>query len=375
MTPEGVSEHGKAETLGEVLSQAAGEWRSTFDAIDSPILLLDLAGRVVRLNLSAQRLSGRSFEELVGSELAVVGPRQPWAMALELAHEVGRYRAPASGQVRDETGRDWELAASLAFAEAPGEERVVLFARDVSALVQLEASLRRAEGVAAIGTLVAGIAHEVRNPLFAISAIVETIAARVGSEAGLGEHVSTLRSEVGRLSGMLQELFDYGRSGVVELERRDIGDVVRSTVDRMKPSLTASRVTLHNGVPPRFAELRLDAERIERALENLIQNALQHSPPGSSVVVDAWTSSRARSSWIDIAVIDSGPGFAPADLPRIFEPFFTRRTGGTGLGLSMVKRIAEAHGGQVTAENRPEGGALVVLSLAMAGTSTEPARP
>jgi PAS domain S-box-containing protein len=366
------SASGSPGPLAAKLIRTADEWRSTFDAIDSPILLVDPAGRIARLNRSAQRLAGRPFDDLVGGTLATLGPRQPWTEAGRLVEEVRRYRVATSGQVRDEQGRSWELLASLALAETPTEERVIVSARDVSAVVHLEASLHRAEGVAAIGNLVAGIAHEVRNPLFAISAIVEAIAERVGSGAGLDAHVGTLRQEVDRLSRLMQELFDYGKAGVVELERCDLGKIVGVVAETYARAASEAQVTLHNGVPARMAELRLDPQRVRQALGNLVQNALQHSPPGSTVALDAWTSRSAVGAWVDVAVIDSGPGFHPPDLPSVFEPFFSRRRGGTGLGLSMVKRIAEAHGGHVKAENRPDGGALVVLSLALDAASGRP---
>jgi len=344
---------------------AAEEWRSTFDAIDAPILLVDLPGRIHRLNRAAQRLCRRPFEELLGGELAALGPQQPWAEAARVVEEVRRYRVDASGQARDGDGRSWEISSSLVLSEAVSEDRIVVSARDVSAVVRLEASLRRSDGISAIGSLVAGLAHEVRNPLFAISAIVEAIVARVGEGAGLEELVGTLRGEVSLLSKLMQELMDYGSAGVVEAERRDLGEVVGLVAQAHARAAEAAGVVLRNGVPAQFAVLHLDKERVVQALGNLVQNALQHSPRGGTVSLDAWTSRGLGGAWAEVAVFDSGPGFAAQDLPKVFEPFFTRRPGGTGLGLCLVKRVAEAHRGHVKAANRPEGGAVVHLSLAL----------
>jgi signal transduction histidine kinase len=103
----------------------------------------------------------------------------------------------------------------------------------------------------------------------------------------------------------------------------------------------------------------MDAKRLVHAFENLIANALQFSQHGSSVTIDT----AVTDDSIDYTVRDRGPGFREADLPRVFQPFFTRRRGGTGLGLSIVQRIIEEHGGTVNAENHSEGGALLRVQL------------
>jgi signal transduction histidine kinase len=102
-----------------------------------------------------------------------------------------------------------------------------------------------------------------------------------------------------------------------------------------------------------------DRARVSQVLQNLIENAVHFSPQGGRVHVSLGATGAPEEQWVECAVGDSGPGFDPTDLPRLFEPFFTRRRGGTGLGLSIVKRIVYDHGGEVSAENHPQGGAVV----------------
>jgi signal transduction histidine kinase len=106
-----------------------------------------------------------------------------------------------------------------------------------------------------------------------------------------------------------------------------------------------------------------DRARVSQVLQNLIENAVHFSPPGGRVEVALRAGGAGAERHVEASVKDSGPGFDPADLPRLFEPFFTRRRGGTGLGLSIVKRIVYDHGGDVTAENHAEGGAVVRVRL------------
>ena len=111
------------------------------------------------------------------------------------------------------------------------------------------------------------------------------------------------------------------------------------------------------GLPAVYA----DRQRVVQVFQNLVQNAIQHSPPGSRVNIAAGAAPEGRAIWC--AVRDAGPGFAPEDLRRLFEPFYSRRQGGTGLGLSIAQRIVEQHGGRIEAHNHPEGGAVVTVTL------------
>ncbi len=111
----------------------------------------------------------------------------------------------------------------------------------------------------------------------------------------------------------------------------------------------------------------MDRRRLTQVFQNLLDNAVRHAPPQSAVIVEAELMRVDGERWIDCRVRDAGPGFRPEDLPRIFEPFFTRRRGGTGLGLSIVQRIVEDHGGRIGAGNRAEGGAVVTVRLPVTG--------
>jgi signal transduction histidine kinase len=129
-------------------------------------------------------------------------------------------------------------------------------------------------------------------------------------------------------------------------------------------------VRVEDEVPPDLPALDGEGARLEQALENLLANAIQHAPPGSSVRVRAAPDVLDGRPAMRCTVEDDGPGIAPEDMERLFDPFFSRRKGGTGLGLSIVHRVAEAHGGTVTAENRAQGGARFTLFLPL-GPSDE----
>jgi signal transduction histidine kinase len=155
----------------------------------------------------------------------------------------------------------------------------------------------------------------------------------------------------------MQDLLDYGKPARLALAPAALEGILAEAARACEP-LAEGRVEVKvtSDLPP----VRVDRQRMIQVLENLIRNALQHSPAAGRVVVEA---ERASPSSVRCSVRDSGPGFKTEDLPRLFEPFFTKREGGTGLGLSIAQRIIEQHGGSIAADNHSDGGAVVVVHL------------
>ncbi len=349
----------------EALGRIASEWRETLDTIEWPILALDLEGRITRLNRAAQKLAGLEFHQILGRPVGAVGSWQPWRELAEMVREVGETSAGLSRHVAGDRGKAWQISASFSTSPVPRDARIIVVARDVTAVTQLEAQLRRSEAMATIGTVVSGVAHEVRNPLFAISATIDALEARFGSGEELRPFLATLRGEVDRLGRLMRDLLDYGKPPVLELCDVDVGDVVLSAVAACEPLARRRQVAIRNGVARGLATLRLDAGRIVQAVDNLVENALHYSPAGGTIEIDGAICPDDGKRWLEISVTDHGPGFRLEDLAHVFDPFYSRRRGGTGLGLSIVRRIAEAHGGTVEAGNGPEGGAVLSLRLPM----------
>lgn len=346
------------------LRAAAAEWQRTFEAIDSPVMILDGGAHALRLNRAAMELAGLPPGELAGRAIETLGG-EPWRAAARVAVRARQERAPASDQARDQdSGRTWDVSANLVpEGDISGGEHIIVVARDVTRLVELQESVRREERMSAMGSLVAGVAHEVRNPLFGISSTLDAFEARHGQAEAFQKYFALLRRETGRLSTLMRDLLDYGRPPRLEVGDVDWDAVVDEAVQLCAPLAGSAGVTVRRegGTPGRRP--RLDRGRMQQALQNVIQNAVQHSPPGGAVSVAVGESDDGQGPHVWCAVRDAGPGFRPEDLPHLFEPFFTRRSGGTGLGLSLAQRIVSQHGGRLEARNRPEGGAEMTVAL------------
>jgi PAS domain S-box-containing protein len=226
-----------------------------------------------------------------------------------------------------------------------------------------EEALRRSETMSAMGSLVAGVAHEVRNPLFSMSATLDAFESRYGARTEYRQHLAALRAQLDRLTVLMRDLLEYGKPPAAQREPGDLNEVIAEAVGVCSALSGQRRVRIERRLPSRLPPVAMERMRLVQVFANLVENAVQHSAASTSVVIGTTTREAGERVWLETTVADSGPGFAQDDLSRVFEPFFTKRRGGTGLGLSIVQRIVEQHGGQVTAENRPEGGGLVRVRL------------
>jgi signal transduction histidine kinase len=234
---------------------------------------------------------------------------------------------------------------------------------DVTEQARLQVSLRRAETMSALGTLVAGVAHEVRNPLFSMSATLDAFEARHGLREEYRPHLDVLRAQLQRLTRLMRDLLEYGKPASLDLVVLNPDALLRQAEEACEATARDAQVRIDHGDRGTVPALRGDRTRLVQVFTNVVENALQHSPPGSVVRVETAATWAQGAPWVEVRVHDAGPGFAEPDLARVFEPFFTKRRGGTGLGLSLVQRIVEQHGGEVTARNHPSGGAEVSVRL------------
>jgi signal transduction histidine kinase len=236
---------------------------------------------------------------------------------------------------------------------------------------ELARRAQMAEKLAAVGTLTAGLSHEIRNPLNAASlqlTVLERRLRKLPAEAQptLLEPLVLVQSEVARLNRILEEFLAFARPHELKLVPVDLGELLAQALDLLVAQADGVQVRLER----RFTTVPAvagDAGRLQQAVFNLLLNAIQATPPGGFVRVEA----RALDRQIELAIEDSGPGIAEPLRQRIFEPFFTTKAGGSGLGLPLVHSIVEQHGGHISIERGEVGGARFILRLPASTPATQ----
>src|SRR5687767_6920139 len=351
----------KQQRLHTSLQQSAMEWRQTFNAIDFPVLIVDLSGSIKRSNLAAEQIIGTSAEEITGKTIRDFGEHEPWKKATALIEAIRHHHTPVSEEVKDDTsGKTWAITLYLINEFGSVGERAILIAQDITKRVELEASLRQSEMMSLLGSLVAGVAHEVRNPLFGISSILDAFETRFSDRTEYQRYTNVLRDEIGRLTVLMEELLEYGKPFRGDLYLVSMEEMVARSVRACVPAADVAQVNLNSQIEDALPKIKIDRRRLSKVFVNLIENAIQHSPSQTTVSVEACKVVDGGQEWVQCAIRDSGPGILAEDMSRIFEPFFSKRRGGTGLGLAIAHRIMQEHGGKLIAGNNPDGGACMM---------------
>jgi two-component system, NtrC family, sensor histidine kinase HydH len=221
----------------------------------------------------------------------------------------------------------------------------------------------RAEQLAAVGQLAAGMAHEVRNPLTSIKLLIGA-ARRGGPERGLSsEDLQVIHEEIERLEGKVQTLLDFARPLESRRNLCDLREIVTRSVELVKARASEQRVAIETHMPGTPMDVFIDESQLSSVLVNLYFNALDAMPGGGTMTVEL-----VRDDPFQIKVTDTGPGIAQEVADRLFTPFVSSKATGTGLGLSVSRRLVQDQGGALTGGNLPEGpGACFVIRLPRAG--------
>lgn len=298
----------------------------------------------------------------VGLGAPVGGLLLGYAVARSLRHSIYQL----SVGIRDAAGRLNRELGSVTLEEEgdlPGLHRqlqgvLTEIERVVEQLQQREREVLRAEQLAAVGQVAAGVAHELRNPLTSIKMLVQTA---LESRSGNGlprEDLNLMEHEVRRMEQCIQMFLDFARPPHCERRRTNLVEVVRRAVALVEGRARRQKVTFQADLPPSPIYLMIDPEQIHQVVLNLLLNALDALPRGGTAHLEVLVGKE-----IEVRISDSGPGIAPRIRDRLFEPFVSSKETGMGLGLSICKRLIEAHGGAIRGENGPAGGAVFAFTL------------
>jgi PAS domain S-box-containing protein len=351
--------------------QATDRLVAIIEATPDLVGIADASGRPLFLNRAGRRMLG----------LADAAPLDEHILSYYSPHEsarIAREALPAatrdgswSGETAIRHRERGEIPVLQVIVshrdEAGAVEFLSTIARDIRERKLSEEELRRAQTMAALGSLVAGVAHEVRNPLFGMSSTLDAFEARFGERSDHRPYLVVFREQLERLSSLMNDLLEYAKPAGLRLAQGPIEPVVKEALDACRELARRGGVRLETRLAPDLPALRMDPKRLMQAFRNLVENSVQHSPTGGEVRIGAELVRRGGEARLECVVEDQGPGFKPDDLPHVFEPFFTRRHGGTGLGLSIVYRVVSDHGGSIDARNRPGGGACITVGLPLAG--------
>lgn len=317
-------------------------------------------GDVQIVNEAAERISGIKAESLLNRKIEQVLPEELYQNFLEHSGEdshLGARSAEREIQFADGQKRALLLTA-LTVADSQGEfSGDVLLLQDISELRKLEGELRRTERLAALGKMAAGVAHELRNPLSSIKGLALLLKGKVPEDERGKETADILVQEVERLNRSIGELLDYARPGQLQFTAVRLSDVLNKAISLVAVDAEAMSIKLTTDLPESGDLIKLDEDKINQVFLNLLLNAIQAMPDGGELTITMAT----EAAGVGCEIEDSGIGVAEENLSKVFDPYFTTKSDGTGLGLALSAKIVEEHGGTITMSSGEGEGTCVKL--------------
>jgi len=232
-------------------------------------------------------------------------------------------------------------------------------------LGQAQAQVRRSERLAALGQLSAGLAHELRNPLGVIRASAEVLSNSVAAENAIAREMATLvAGEVDRTNALVTRFLEFARPSPLRRAQHDLHAVIERTLVQLRRTLPpeSDNLRIETDFSPDLRPFLFDAELVERVFFNLLMNSVQAMPAGGDLRIRT----RCRNGAAETEIADTGQGIPPESLESIFNPFYTTKPDGVGLGLAIVSKIVDDHSGRISVQSRPGQGATFIVALPIA---------
>ena len=352
--------------LEDELGASEARWRAVVESAVDGIIVIDAHGRVEMFNPAAERLFGYTANEVLGQNVDMLMP-SPYREEHDsyLARYLATGRAKIIGIGRDVQGRrkngtTFPLHLSVGQVTVHGERRFTGMLHDLSNRVRLEEQVREQATLAKLGEMAAVIAHEVKNPLAGIRGAMQVIGSRLPPEGATPHVLKEIVGRIDALDQMMKDLLLFARPPKPRRVRTEVTALVEGTADLLAqdPAMVGLDIEVGGSAPPVSA----DPDMLRIAFQNLMINSAHAMQGKGKIRVEIGS----VDSTCQIAFIDTGPGIPPDIREKIFTPFFTTKSRGSGLGLPTTKRLIEANEGRVAISCPSAGGTTVVVELPLA---------
>jgi nitrogen fixation/metabolism regulation signal transduction histidine kinase len=345
------------------------------------LLSIDVSGTVATINPAACRLlSLPSPSTATGQSIATVCADSP--ELLGLIETIMTSSEPVNLRELDvergESGQTLLISSSILYNSEKRPHEIILNLHDITELKRLEARIRQSERLAALGTLAAGMAHEIRNPLSAIKTFVQLLPRKIDTPGFLEKFNRTVPRETQRINLLVEELLELSRAPKYKFKATDIRSLVEQAVDLFHPELVQQGIEIRIEVKEPIPPVQADANQLVKAFYNLIRNGLQAMENGGELVIEMFVLEASQAVGdtetdgaheLCIIIQDTGQGMTGETLKQIFNPFFTTKDSGTGLGLPITHKVITEHGGRIVADSVEGKGTRFTVTLPLKETS------
>ena len=352
-------------------------WENILTSLEDGVIVIDSQGKVSFFNQAAEVLTNLSATQAMEQPYSRLFRENPW-----LINMVKKSQLPRQVSTRGEGDfiTRWGHQTSVSLTVSPLQDRYgrslgsILLIRDLTQRKELEEDLKRSDRVAMVGTLAAGLAHEIKNPLAGIKGAAQLLRRSVTQDSSLVDYTDIVIREVDRVNLLIEQLLDLSRPAKLNLGSLNIHELLDDVLLLERETVQGPRITVKKQFDPSLPAIRGDRAQLTQVFLNLVKNALQAMDGEGCLTITTRIETdfhirdqgreRGKFIWVDIE--DDGTGINDENLPHIFSPFFTTKNNGTGLGLAICYRIIKEHGGLIRVESSQENGATFKVSLLVA---------
>jgi signal transduction histidine kinase len=355
----------RMRNVEEVFSALKDNLDQILGNLQDGILLFTSEGRAVLVSEAARRFLQMERGKVLGMHASEIFDRST-RLGKKLQDSFDSHMPLVKEEVRTETGR--RIQASLEFIhDEMGRQGLgaLVTLRDLESMEEIESELELSRRMAAIGRLTSGVAHEVKNPINAIVVHLELLRNKLGDPNAPGiRHLEVIEAEIRRLDRVVQTLVDFSRPVELQLREQDLRAVIGDLLALATEELSTRNVLLIDHMPAKAVMANVDADLLKQAALNVIENGAQAMPEGGKLEVSLEIDRKAAI----IRIADEGVGIPDEIRDRIFDLYFTTKSGGSGIGLAMTYRILQLHHGGIEVQSREDRGTEFRLRIPLAAT-------
>jgi PAS domain S-box-containing protein len=327
------------------------------------LMTIDLEKKIVTVNEMAERIIGRGKEGIAGFSMEqVLGEQHPLYKILMETLTQGKGISHIEVELKTDEESLWLIAGTSLLIGGEGKPAGALaIFQDITEIKALEEKLRQADRLAALGTLSAGLAHEIKNPLSAIKTFVQLLPQKIGNSSFMEKFNITVPREIDRINHLVEDLLELTRRRVRPLVDLKVDSLILQVIDLHGEELKKKQIAFQDHLNKTIPLVHGDAETLYRAFSNLTINAIQAMPNGGTLSISSKLDSSSTS--LEITFRDTGIGMDETTAKNIFNPFFTTKDKGAGLGLALTRKIIEDHRGTIEAVSKKGIGTTFIVHL------------
>ena len=344
--------------------------------IDDAVIAVNQKGEINLFNPAAQHFTGMSEKQSIGKSFFECFKWQETLCyltrtALTEGRSISDHETVTLKASSRRRARPVSVTVSPIFTTPGPQQGAVIILHDLTQVRSLEEAVRHADRLTMVGTMASGLAHEIKNPLGGIKGSAQLLQMELDDNTELQEYTSLIIRETERVNRIIEELLDLSRPRKACITSVNISRLLDEIVKLQKNAVCERDIQFKWLLDPSIPEIPGDPDLLKRLFLNLIKNACEATADGTEIMIESRIDAEYHLSlpgarptpMVLVAIADRGPGIPEQQMEQIFTPFFTTKSGGSGLGLPICQKIVTNHGGLLHFDNRPEGGTIVKVSL------------